>query len=62
MKQAEENGFDNVLIKPVTSSVLFDRAVMVLDSDREATESVRAEQSFDVQGLMGCRVLLVEDN
>ena len=24
MKQAEENGFDNVLIKPVTSSVLFD--------------------------------------
>ena len=62
MKQAEENGFDNVLIKPVTSSVLFDTAVMVLDSDREATESVRAEQSFDVQGLMGCRVLLVEDN
>ena len=38
MKQAEENGFDNVLIKPVTSSVLFDTSVMVLDSDREATE------------------------
>jgi two-component system sensor histidine kinase/response regulator len=62
MKQAEENGFDNVLIKPVTSSVLFDTAVMVLDSDREATESVREEQSFDVQNLTGCRVLLVEDN
>ena len=62
MKQAEENGFDNVLIKPVTSSVLFDTAVMVLDSDREATEFVRAEQSFDVQDLTGCRVLLVEDN
>ena len=62
MKQAEENGFDNVLIKPVTSSVLFDTAVMVLDSDREATGSVGAEQSADVQGLTGCRVLLVEDN
>ena len=62
MKQAEENGFDNVLIKPVTSSVLFDTSVMVLDFDREATEFVRAEPSFDVQGLNGCRVLLVEDN
>ena len=62
MKQAEENGFDNVLIKPVTSSVLFDTAVMALDSDRQSIESVQAEQSFDVQGLTGCRVLLVEDN
>ena len=62
MKQAEESGFDNVLIKPVTSSVLFDTAVMALDSDIEGTESVRAEQSFDVQGLNGCRILLVEDN
>ena len=62
LKQAEENGFDNVLIKPVTSSILFDTAVMVLDSDREATESVQAEQSFDFQNLTGCRVLLVEDN
>ena len=35
MKQAEESGFDNVLIKPVTSSVLFDTAVMALDLDIE---------------------------
>ena len=27
LKQAEEHGFDNVLIKPVTSSILFDTAI-----------------------------------
>jgi two-component system sensor histidine kinase/response regulator len=62
MKQAEENGFDNVLIKPVTSSVLFDTAAMALVSDREVTDSVQTVSSLNAQGLTGCRVLLVEDN
>src|SRR4029079_3757400 len=34
LKQAEESGFENVLIKPVTSSVLFDTAVVALSVDR----------------------------
>ena len=37
MKQAEENGFENVLIKPVTSSILFDTAVAALSADSEVT-------------------------
>ena len=28
LKQAEESGFENVLIKPVTSSILFDTAIV----------------------------------
>ena len=35
LKQAEENDFANVLIKPVTPSMLFDSAVEVLATDHE---------------------------
>ena len=42
LKQAEENGFENVLIKPVTSSTLFDTIVAVLRADRETTGHVEA--------------------
>ena len=34
LKQAEESGFENVLIKPVTSSILFDTAVVALGRRR----------------------------
>ncbi|MGH6736804.1 MAG: response regulator [Methyloceanibacter sp.] len=62
LKQAEECGFENVLIKPVTSSILFDTAVVALGGDREGTEAAQAAPSFDVERLRGARVLLVEDN
>jgi two-component system, sensor histidine kinase and response regulator len=62
MKQAEENGFENVLIKPVTSSILFDTAVVALGADVEAIEAVQAGPSFDIEQARGARVLLVEDN
>jgi PAS domain S-box-containing protein len=62
LKQAEESGFENVLIKPVTSSILFDTAVVALGGDREHAESSPAGPSFDVDLLRGARVLLVEDN
>ena len=39
LKQAEETGFENVLIKPVTSSILFDTAVVALGADRERAET-----------------------
>ena len=62
MKLAEESGFENVLIKPVTSSILFDTAVAALGADLEVTEIVSAGPSFDIERMRGARVLLVEDN
>ncbi len=62
LKQAEESGFENVLIKPVTSSILFDTAVVALGADRERPEPVQAGPTFDIDRLRGARVLLVEDN
>ncbi len=62
LKQAEETGFENVLIKPVTSSILFDTAVVALGTQRERAETVQAGPSFDIERMRGARVLLVEDN
>src|SRR4029434_9936826 len=61
LKQAEESGFENVLIKPVTSSILFDTAVVALGADRERPEAVQG-RSIDIDRIHGARVLLVEDN
>jgi two-component system sensor histidine kinase/response regulator len=62
MKQAEEIGFENVLIKPVTSSILFDTAVVALGADSGKAESAPALPSFDIDHMRGTRILLVEDN
>ena len=62
LKQAEASGFENVLIKPVTSSILFDTAVEALGGDHEATDMAQAGSAFDGAQLRGARVLLVEDN
>src|SRR5271167_2815032 len=62
MKQAEENAFANVLIKPVTSSMLFDAALAVLGSDQENVYDAPAVASRELDQLRGARVLLVEDN
>ena len=62
LKQAEESGFENVLIKPVT---LFDAVRHGHRRARrrsEATETVEAGPSFDIERIRGARVLLVEDN
>jgi two-component system, sensor histidine kinase and response regulator len=62
MKQAEEIGFENVLIKPVTSSILFDTAVVALGADSGKLESTPAMPSFEIDHMRGTRILLVEDN
>ena len=62
LKQAEESGFENVLIKPVTSSILFDTAVVALGADGETVETAQAGPSFDIDRMRGARILLVEDN
>ncbi|MGB9435329.1 MAG: response regulator, partial [Candidatus Acidiferrum sp.] len=62
LKQAEENAFANVLIKPVTPSMLFDSAVEVLGASHEKGGDVPADPSLDLSRLRDARVLLAEDN
>jgi len=62
MKQAEEASFDNVLVKPVTPSMLFDSAVQALGSDRPTVREVETKPDRDLDQFRGARVLLVEDN
>ena len=62
LKQAEENAFANVLIKPVTPSMLFDSAVEVLGADQEKVYDLQAGSTPDLSRLLGARILLAEDN
>jgi two-component system, sensor histidine kinase and response regulator len=62
LKQAEETGFENVLIKPVTSSILFDTTVVALGAEDDKFEAMPAGPSFDIYRMRGARILLVEDN
>ena len=62
MQQAEMNGLENVLVKPVTASTLFETVVAVLRVDQESAEYSEPTPSFDMARTRGTRVLLVEDN
>jgi two-component system sensor histidine kinase/response regulator len=62
LKQAEENAFANILIKPVTPSMLFDSAIAVLGADQEKVQDAQAGPTPELSRLRGARVLLVEDN
>jgi signal transduction histidine kinase/DNA-binding response OmpR family regulator/HPt (histidine-containing phosphotransfer) domain-containing protein len=62
LKQAEENAFANVLIKPVTPSMLFDSAIEVLGTDQEKVYDVQPVPTLELSRLHGARVLLAEDN
>ena len=62
LKQAEANGLENVLVKPVTSSTLFDTIVAILHAHQEATGHDQSAPSFEISRTRGTRVLLVEDN
>ena len=62
LKQADENEFANVLIKPVTPSMLFDSAIEALGAGREAASSVQGSPTPELSGLRGAHILLVEDN
>jgi signal transduction histidine kinase/CheY-like chemotaxis protein len=62
LKQAEENAFANILIKPVTASMLFDSAIAVLGADQERVHDAQAGPTPELCRLRGARVLLVEDN
>ncbi len=62
LKQAEDNAFANVLIKPVTPSMLFDSAVEVLSTEQQKVFDVPASPTLNLSQLRDARVLLVEDN
>ena len=62
LKQAEENGLENILLKPITSSTLFDTIIAILHAHQEATAHVQIAPSFETERTRGTRVLLVEDN
>jgi two-component system, sensor histidine kinase and response regulator len=61
-KQAENNAFRSVLIKPVTASMLFDSAIQILGEHQDQAEALQASPDVDLDQLRGARVLLVEDN
>jgi signal transduction histidine kinase/CheY-like chemotaxis protein len=64
LKQAEQNSFESVLIKPITPSMLFDSVIQALSADRgplrEAPSTTTVE--INLEPIRGARVLLVEDN
>ena len=66
LKGAEATGFEDVLIKPVNPSMMFDTAMRVLGGVWEETEGETAgvvpAAATDLSRLCGLRVLLVEDN
>jgi two-component system sensor histidine kinase/response regulator len=66
LRQADEVGMDDVLLKPVTASVLFDTTMRILGAGRpgRGEESARAAPAPEksLAGIRGARILLVEDN
>jgi two-component system sensor histidine kinase/response regulator len=64
LHQAEQNAFENVLIKPVTSSMLFDSVVEALSAAHpvDAGTKSKAPAETELSPIRGARVLLVEDN
>jgi signal transduction histidine kinase/DNA-binding response OmpR family regulator len=62
LKQAEGSGFANVLIKPVTPSMLFDSAVEALGAESETKLDVPSRPTQELSRLRGAKILLAEDN
>jgi PAS domain S-box-containing protein len=65
IKSADETGFEDVLIKPVSASLLFDGVVRVLGGVVDGPRTLVDEQSDTFEQLAtiaGARILLVEDN
>jgi two-component system sensor histidine kinase/response regulator len=65
MREAQQVGVEDVLIKPVTASILFDTAMHLLGANRLERRSAPEDVSTSAEnlaGLRGAKVLLVEDN
>ncbi len=64
MKEAESAGIENVLVKPVNASILFDMTMVVLGGRRTEPQPADKQAAADQRlvALRGARILLVEDN
>jgi len=64
LRQAEQTCFENVLIKPVTPSMLFDSIVQAFSTSQTSPQEPRESSTapIDFSAVLGARVLLVEDN
>jgi two-component system, sensor histidine kinase and response regulator len=66
LKEAQAAGIDNVLVKPVNPSILFDTTVSVLGRHAPAVQADQERSAATpenrVAALRGARILLVEDN
>jgi len=64
MKAADDAKIDDVLIKPVTSSLLFDTAMRILGTPQigQLFSAENVVTGTDLSAITGARVLLVEDN
>jgi len=65
LREAESTGFDGILVKPVSPSLLFDAAMRALggeDAGARAVEPLPHTETRDLTRLQGARILLVEDN
>jgi PAS domain S-box-containing protein len=65
LKQAQEVGIEDVLIKPVNASLLFDTAMRVLGAKEVGERSAGDAPSLlleEMAAIKGARILLVEDN
>ncbi len=60
--QAQQAGIDDVLVKPVNASVLFDAAIHILSGAEHGVPLLAAVAPETHDGLAGARILLVEDN
>lgn len=66
LKGAERMGIEDVLIKPVNPSILFDHLMRILGGEKEkrsnSAEDITAVPGQDLARIVGARILLVEDN
>ncbi|HWP13165.1 MAG TPA: response regulator, partial [Ramlibacter sp.] len=65
LKEAEGAGIQNVLIKPVSASILFDSTMSVLGAragEGATADLPRGAADHRLAALQGARILLVEDN
>ena len=62
LRSAQRQGIEEVLIKPVSASVMFDTLMQVLGEGQGADADPRMGAAQACPALQGARVLLVEDN
>jgi CheY-like chemotaxis protein len=69
LRSASQNGIDNVLIKPVSASLLFNEMARVLGADHEEEDEAEITRTdpnqtmvSGLEHIVGARILLVEDN